>query len=543
MNCLRTVAVSLLVLTVIGCSQPTAESASSAAPKSTPTPAKPKPKPVAEVQPLLRWHSLGARALEASKEGTRLKEVLALPEAAPVRSHVVVKLSQNLPALLFPEAKLDVAKEARLKPLLDDILNYESHGVWLSASPLRWRVAVKIPVEHTGLWSANLYDVLVRGEQAGKLSKIDLTGASQTVAYSATETYRYGIQNGWVTVERTEAGYQWPEKLKDGGRLEGDQWLALGVDTKVVPLAGDFFAADNLPFASLTMEGKGAKQVTKAVLKFPQAIGLTHQAWQVPTKTIQDPVISFTALQGVAGWWARQAWLKPLGVKAPQQAYIWAQSDVPFQTFVSVPAANATKLVTDSVTSWTNTFNAAISNHFVGRFVSQTNRLVWTGLPIILPTLKAAPEPKDDHLVLGLFPASPNSTNLPPELLQQFVSKPDVVYYDWEITEARLTQWIQLSPLLHMSANRLPLANSPVPYKWLRAMAPKLGNTITEGTLAGKDEVRLLRNSPAGFTGIELNLLTHWLDQKALPLWDESTSVPGMMPAGPPAPGLPKGKK
>jgi hypothetical protein len=537
MNRIWTVGVSVLLVLFGGGCQPAAPTGQPAASPSAPVPVAPV---IPAVQPLLRWHSLGLEAVGSANGGSRVQEVMALPESALVKSNALAKLARNLPVLLFPEATTNKDQATKLKPLLEDIISYESKVEWVSESPLRWRMAVKIPVEHTGLWTANLHDLLVRGEFIDKIPRTNITDTSVTVGYSSEATYRYGLKDSWVTVERAEPGYDWSALAQSETKTEPNAWLALELQTKLLPHASGVMPADLLPYARLTMSGKGENQKSQLSLKFPQALGLVPQPWRVPTNTIQDPVISFTAMQGIGGWWSRQEWLKPLGLaSAPQQVYTWAQSEMPFQTFFAFPAAGASNLVASSLDRWTNEFNASISNQLAGRVLSRTNELIWTGLPVIVPYLKAAPEPKDDHLLFGFFPMSPSSTNLPPELLQQFVGRTNSIYYDWEITEARINQWIQFSPLLFMSANRLPVANSAVPYQWLRAIAPKLGNTVTEAELAAPDEIKVRRNSPAGFSGWELYLLTRWLDQASFPNWDKQVGpamgVPSV-PTGPPAP-------
>jgi len=540
MNQFRTAVLSLLVVLVGGC-QPSSTPAPSAATPPSASVAAVLVKPVAApVQPLLRWHSAGWQTVTNQAEGTRLKELLALPQTALLKSNTLVALSRNLPAILFPEAPTNKDQATKLRPLLDDVLTYESKVVWASESPLRWRLAVKIPVERTGIWTANLYDLLVRGEQLDKIPRTNITDASVTVTYSAAETYRYGLRDSWVTVERAEAGYDWEVVARSEAKADTNSWFALEMQTAILKQSGGLLPPDNQPYARLTMEGKGANQTSRLSLKFPQALAVSLPRWQVPTNTIKDPVISFTALRGVGGWWSQQDWLKPLQLtNAPQQAYVWSQPQAYYSTFAAFPARDASRLMTNSF-SRTNEFTAAMSKLFFGRMVALKNELVWTGAPILAPTLKAAPEPQDDHLLLSLFPLARSAENLPPALLEQFVGRTNLLYYDWEITEMRLNQWMRLAPLLSMVANRMPLNNSKVPYEWLAAIAPKLGNTVTEAELAAPDEIQVLRKSPAGFTGLELYLLARWLDQKNLPQWDPQRSATMSLPGIPAAPPVPK---
>jgi hypothetical protein len=528
---------------VVGCNEPAAQTATPPpAPKAPAKTAAVTPVPV--VAPLLHWQSTGLLAVSTSAEGLRLKEVMSLPSSALVRSNTLHKLAHSLPAILFPEAPATPAQAEKLKPLLNDLLAYETEFVWLNEQPARWHLAVKIPVERTGIWSVNLYDLLVRGELLNKIPRTNLTGAAYVAAYSANETYTFGLKDGVVTVERSDTNFSWAPILKSLPARETNAWLALGLQTRLLPVVGDFFAPGNQPYAQLTMVSKGENQVSKLTLKFPQPVGITPEPWQVPTQTIRDPVISFTAIQGIDGWWQRQAWFKPLNLASiPKQAYVWAQSDVPLQTFAAFPARGASNLVASSLSRWTNEFGMLISTNLAGRPAARSNELNWVGLPVFAPYLKAAPEPKDDHLLFGVFPMSPNSTNLPPELIQQFVGRPNSIYYDWEITEARVTQLLQMAPFIFMSANRMLVANSVQPYTLLKDMAPKLGNTVTEATLIAPDEIKVLRKSPIGLSGIELYLLVRWVDQNKFPYWDTTQGVSMRLPALPGAPAAPPAPK
>ena len=542
MNRFRTAAVSLLAAMVVGCGQsagPTPAPTPPSAPKAPAAPAAPVATPVA--RPLLHWQSSGLLSVSNKTDGLRLKEVMALNEAAIVRSNTVRKLAHNLPAILFPEAPTNSVQADKLKPLLEDVLAYESEFVWAGQQPPRWRLTVKIPVERTGIWSMNLHDLLVRGSLTNTIPRTNITGTTYLAAYSADEAYRFGLNDGLIVVERSDTNFNWSAYRKGLPAPETNAWFNLGLQTRLLPVVSDFFAPDNQPYAQLSMESKGENQISRLTLKFPKPTGIQPEPWQVPLQTIRDPIISFTAIQGIDGWWQRQALFKPLGLPSiPRQAYVWAQSDVPVQTFTAFPAKGASNLVTSSVSRWTNEIAGIIGTNLAGRPVNRTNEFGWAGLPVLVPFLKPAPESKDDHLLFGVFPMSPNSTNLPPELLQQFVGRSNSLYYDWEITQNRVTYVMQSAPFLFMSANKLLIANDVSPYNFLKAMAPKLGNSVTEGTLAAPDEIKVTRKSPIGLTGIEIYLLTRWLDQNQFPLWDPAQGAIMQAPATPGAPPTPK---
>ena len=52
---------------------------------------------------------------------------------------------------------------------------------------------------------------------------------------------------------------------------------------------------------------------------------------------------------------------------------------------------------------------------------------------------------------------------------------------------------------------------------WLKAIAPKLGDNVTDITQTGPNQLSFTRKSTIGFTGIELNLLADWLESPQFP--------------------------
>jgi hypothetical protein len=154
----------------------------------------------------------------------------------------------------------------------------------------------------------------------------------------------------------------------------------------------------------------------------------------------------------------------------------------------------------------------------------------------------------------GLFPIASN-TNFPPaELFTQISGRPDLVYYDWEITQYRLSQWLGLSRMLPIFPREIFIApNAPekkrsIPprlpeQKWLIAIAPMLGNTITEVTYKAPNELNVVRKSHIGLNSIELIFLSHWLASPDFPSLKVSPAEAQTRPAAPSAdPSPPSGR-
>jgi hypothetical protein len=96
----------------------------------------------------------------------------------------------------------------------------------------------------------------------------------------------------------------------------------------------------------------------------------------------------------------------------------------------------------------------------------------------------------------------------------------NLVYYDWEITEDRLPQVRSLTDFLFVlsgSGQQFIAADAPA-QKWLDAVAPKLGNCGTVGTIVSSNEVALVRNGSIGLTAFELTMLKGWIASPNFPL-------------------------
>ena len=152
---------------------------------------------------------------------------------------------------------------------------------------------------------------------------------------------------------------------------------------------------------------------------------------------------------------------------------------------------------------------------------------------IRLPFVRPAPEPGDDFLLFGsmagIVPSGPNTNPPPAELPNQFLPRTNLVYYDWEITEAKLAQWVPIFQLTAMLSANPSLPGAAAANQWLRAVSPKLANTITEVAASSPTELRAVRRSDLGLTAIELTWLARWLDNPAFPALAYPTNVmPGM---------------
>ena len=66
----------------------------------------------------------------------------------------------------------------------------------------------------------------------------------------------------------------------------------------------------------------------------------------------------------------------------------------------------------------------------------------------------------------------------------------------------------------------------------LRALTPRLGNTVTTVTRRGDGQLAFSRKSTGGFTALELHLLADWAESPAFPQGLHTTRVVGREAVG-----------
>ena len=156
---------------------------------------------------------------------------------------------------------------------------------------------------------------------------------------------------------------------------------------------------------------------------------------------------------------------------------------------------------------------------------------------------------------MGWVGTRPSDTGkpAPPELFSHLMTRPNLVYYDWEITQAKLSHWMYMGQTARL-AFRLPqMPPESAAFSFLLAVTPKLGNAGTEVLQNGPASLSFVRNSHSGFTAVELHFLADWLESPAFPRGLHSLLAPrptkplmrrpgtNSIPSMPiPAPGLPR---
>jgi hypothetical protein len=548
---------------------------------------KPEPQPPAPVAPsqpalpaasatpadtnyhaYLDFHFAGTASLATNQHAAKLRAIAALPAVQAQGKQALDKFAANAPRLIGWQGK-GTPDSARLRPLLDDFLQYGGSFRWDQApgEPPSWSVGVTLPTERAETWKKNLAAWLAPGNPAAikSLAPHNVDGWETT---SETGNFRFVQRENSVALWFGRGAKESLEVLlaplgKISRELPSDAWLDCRANAGGVARLNHFtrglvsdwiesstgtkpnmeaVASTASPALELKLSCKDDHVRTHVSLKYGQPLDAGVSPWQIPTRTIQDPLLSFTAMQPASShlqrlfpWLGPQDFLPLAGLgKEPAQVFAWGQSDVPFQTYVAVSLPDTTnalmKLGGELEQRWAETLKA----RSLGKLQrdEKSGQINWQGgLPMIVPFL--APAPDAGYAVAGIFPMSPAPKPMPPELAAQVTGRTNVVYYSWEITQGRLMQWKLLGQFLTMlkpvpvPAPGVPGVPMPPPMPgmassagaaWLDELGKELGNSVTEVTLASPTELMLTRKSHSGFTALEWLLISHWLGGAEFPL-------------------------
>ncbi len=495
-------------------------------------------------QLLAQYHFAGLASVLADTNAGALKQASDLQPSGQFRGQLLDKLSRAPRQLFVQRLQANAPDHADLfRPLWEDLFKNESYGELRGkqGQTLEWCVAVKLSAERAQAWNDSLRQVAESWKQ-GNLRDYAFEGAKgwECANAGAKGAFRVVRLKSWLIVD---AGQGKSPALEDTvrqiARADGFAFPnpanQLAVFARLsqlgawwVPSMLGLFQPADLPEIELTVTPKAGTLRSEAVLTFDSARQTETQEWLIPTNSIRDPIISFTAAQGMEHWLSQQAWWKSLEVSpAPNQLYVWAQEFIPFMTFFAVPSAQNQQNIERMVKTLPQFINTTLGTNRPGRFawLTNDNQIVWQGLPVLTPFVSPVKENGHEFMLMGLFPPTQSTNPAPSELLSQVLGRRNLLYYDWEITQARLMQVRLLSQFKDMVLSGTLLSPLEKPSgvvscedAWLSAVSPLLGNTVTEITAQSSREWKLSRKSHIGLNSLELLNLVRWLDRNDFPL-------------------------
>ena len=527
---MRRIVISILSLALVlfaGCGKESGEKSSAHQ--------SPKDASVQTLAPetLLRIHFDGTEKLFAGTNASFLKEIWSLPETREFQNQILEKLSRA-PFQLYQQhisGTNDFA--STIRPLLDDVLRsevfVESRGT--NETP-QFVLCIKLNDDRAGVWSRSLRAVVDAWTGSGAYNLGGNKFGWELKKHHPPNTIRFSRAGEWVVLGIGQDDLPFQKKLlaaiKKNGRpvaANPSSWLEI---------AGDFSRLKswlNLPEPlarsqfQLSVSSKGEDSKTRLTLTTADKFDMQLEPWRVPTNTIREPLMSFTALRGARPFLEQFHAVRDYDLHpVPNQIYFWALEQIPMQTYVMAVCDDATNMLKRIAPKLMSSLSSNLFHRQIGKIVwaADESGLVWQGIvPIVAPFLQAVKEPSGDFLFAGLFPRSPHKRTLPDELLSELNARTNLVYYDWEITGNRIIQWQNLSQLPDLVRGRNLFMISEVGQKFLAALTQRCGNTITEISLTKPNELVLERKSNAGFTAVELVFLVHWLDATNFPTFGQ----------------------
>jgi hypothetical protein len=298
-------------------------------------------------------------------------------------------------------------------------------------------------------------------------------------------------------------------------------WFAADIDLRQVgsALALGWNLPSDLPRIALSMTGDGTNVLEHGTADFSAPLALDLQPWNIPTNLIDEQLSSFTLLRGSRPWLASaKAWTNlPIG-PAPEQACFWALQGIPIQSYFTAPLPDASNEMV-RLTDWVlqNQFHWFPANGPAEFERSKTfNGLEWKGVPFMSPFLRSITVNHQNYIYGGGLPVRATGS-LSLNTLQATLTRTNLVYHDWEITGLRIEQWIYMGQFARFVSHRAQLPSDLPGLRWLRAIEPELGESVTDVTLTGPGQLTFTRRAGIGFTAVELNLLADWLESPQFP--------------------------
>jgi len=513
---------------------------------AAPTVAPAPPIPVAQV----RW--LGMRQIATETNAAYFTNLWNLPESRRLKDQTLDKFSLALFATNLHLAdrvhargtdnsspitnyQAIVAQDrlaSLVRPLLDDLVQEE----WcldieqVTNRPASWALAVRLSTPQAETWQAAAEKVATEIGRPAGLAR----GTNGAADYQpAPRRFHLSRIGDWTVVmldpgaAENAAAKQLIARIQRDGNLFASRgtnyWLQCELNVPALAaLAGVNFASLPEPrpaTLALTAVGEGINVRTRGQVEFQAPLTSVLEPWNMPTNLIGQPMSSFTAVRGF------QPWLESSGLWSglhagppPNQLFVWGMQGLAMETFFAAPLVDASNQV-DKISSlvlqkgepWFATNNSA-------KFVRSEafNGLQWKGVPLLAPFLASFNTNGIDMALGGMAPYSDPKFPLPPELLRE-LDQTNLLAYAWEVTPARIEQWIYISQFFRMITRRSQLPGPSASLRWLKVAGPKLGGCISEISQTGSNRLSVIRKSTMGLSAVELHLMADWLESPDFP--------------------------
>jgi hypothetical protein len=300
-------------------------------------------------------------------------------------------------------------------------------------------------------------------------------------------------------------------------------WLDVDLDLARVSRAFslNWPLPDNTPKATITVIGDGQDVRTHGELEFPRPLPLELEPWNIPTNLIHNPLVGFTAARSIRPWLKSfKPWTDLQLGADPNQVYFWAQQAIPILDYCAFPVTNGSNFIGLASERLRQIANPWIASNRLGELARATNfdGLEWYGAPFITPQFRYAVADGGQFALASLVGPVFTNRDSPPDLFDAVVSRTNLLYYDWEITQHRLDHALYISQLARFLSHKAQVPADSPSLLWLKAAAKKLGNCVTLVSEVDSTNLAFVRRSSFGFNSLEFNLLADWLESPDFPL-------------------------
>ncbi len=462
-------------------------------------------KPTVPEDPFIaRWHFAGVSKFAQLTNAPGLHAVTTTRSAAAAGDQMAKRLSETLWLVVTGQTNAPEPVVQAAAPLWRELVQAESAGtVFDTPTHLEFAFCARIPAARADAWRAGLIQFFstAKGGDIGVF--VGHTNGLLTVAFPATAMSKApSIASRLATV---------PADGVLDADLELSKWSQSPWPKALLPA----------PRAKVTSVATNQIVRTTVSLKFPEALKIEMEPWQLPTFLMNDLTRSLTAIRGIRPMVAKSPWFQSYEPNAvPNQFTIWMQPLTELQTYVGFPVGNSQSFMA-SLTNQLGKFFTGENPAVMGMLNVSTNGqgLLIDQIPIQgpPPNLSVVRTNNISYIAGGFFPSKRTTNPVPAALLKQ-LEKPDLIAYSWEITEQSIKHWLVLSQLRGIVFRRYPIPLQAPGQVWLDEVTSKLGNTATEVRLAAPNEVILTRSAPGGLAGLELVALARWIDGPGKPI-------------------------
>jgi len=494
----------------------------------------------------VRYHCAGGAVLAGNTNLSALNKLLAGRSAGEFEQLALNRVGGLLAKSLQLETNSSTA--SLVGALLRDVVRNESVGCFSTpaSNVFNFVVALHLDAKGAQSWQGNLSRMLGGGGEEFTVERFN----GRRWNRGPTDSFWIVPAGDWLVAGRggdlLPAQTEYLQGVRQHGRPVAaltDNWLEADLDWgRLAVWLPEWSRVLKPAQIHLSVKPDVDKLEWNARVVYEQAIRWESEGWRPPTELVRNPLDSFTAGQDVAAYLNLSPKYALLdGNPLTNQFYAWAMNQMPFQTYMAWPVADASNTLTGLSTSAPAAFNPGLKRFNDSALVWQgaKRRLICTGRRFVAPTLEAEQEKAGQYLLVSFFPLGRHNEPAPEKLWEQIKGRTNLIYYDWELTGPRLAEWRLLGGIMGLrewgrSAEELDART--IDEDWLNGLGAPTGATATEITRPAPNELAMIRKGPIGLTALEMILLSDWLSGGG-PGHGEVPAPQGGSPGAGPPPG------